>query len=238
MIKAANLTKIYGWTRALDDVSLTVEEGDSLGLVGESGAGKTTLAKILLGLIEPTSGTVAYQGIKNVRRECQIVFQDPQNSLNPRIRVGEAIAEPLLIHQLVERGKFALRVAELLELVGLPAAYADRYPHQLSGGERQRVGIARALATGPRLLVLDEPVSALDVIVQADILKLLKKLKKELQLTYLFITHDLQVIKYMCDRVAVMQRGRVIEISESETLFRSPQHSYTRELLTASIFSD
>ena len=216
---------------AVDDVSFSIAEGETLGLVGESGSGKSTLARLLLKLIEPTSGEIIYNNVKNIRKECQIVFQDPQTSLNPRIRVGEAIGEPILIHELLPKKKIPGRVSELLQLVKLPEGYAGRYPHELSGGERQRVGIARALASEPKFLILDEPVSSLDVSIQVDILKLLKEIRKELNLTYLFIAHDLSVIGFMCDRVAVMQAGKLVEIGSKEQILRTPKNFYTKTLL-------
>jgi len=211
-LRTEHLVKCFGPVLAVNDVSLDVEQGESLGLMGESGSGKTTLSRLILKLIEPTSGSITYNNVKDIRRECQIVFQDPQTSLNPRIKIGEAIGEPLLIHKIVEnrKSKIENRTGELLEMVQLPSDYAGRYPHELSGGERQRVGIARALASGPRFLILDEPVSALDVSIQVDILRLLKDLKSQLNLTYLFIAHDLSVIKFMCDRVIVMRDGTII----------------------------
>lgn len=195
IVEVKNVSKNFGRIKVLNDVSLSIAAGETLGLMGESGSGKTTLSRIILKLLEPTKGEVLYHEIENLRRDCQIVFQDPQNSLNPRIMVGEAIEEPVKIH-----GQ-GLGARELLEMVKLPADYARRYPHELSGGERQRVGIARALATKPKFVVLDEPVSALDIIVQVEILNLLKKLKDELSLTYLFVAHDPGVIKFMSDRV-------------------------------------
>ncbi len=227
MLKSVKLTKYFGNLKALDDVSLEIKAGESLGLVGESGSGKTTLSRLILKLIEPTSGEIIYNGIENIRKDCQIVFQDPQTSLNPRIRIGEAIAEPIKIH------KTDNKVEKLLEMVKLPAKYAARYPHELSGGERQRVGIARALASNPKFLILDEPVSALDVSIQVDILKLLKEIKQKLNLTYLFIAHDFSVIGYMCDRVVVMKDGQIVEIGLKDQLFNNPQHDYTRKLLAS-----
>lgn len=213
-LRTEHLVKRFGPVLAVNDVSLEVEQGESLGLVGESGSGKTTLSRLILKLLEPTSGSITYNNVKDIRKECQIVFQDPQTSLNPRIRVGEAIGEPFLIHGKKADSRKPIaesRIKELLEMVQLPFDYAGRYPHELSGGERQRVGIARALATGPRFLILDEPVSALDVSIQVDILRLLKDIKSRLELTYLFIAHDLSVIKFMCDRVVVMRDGRIVE---------------------------
>ena len=230
-IKIERLIKSYGNVCAVNNVSLSIEQGETLGLVGESGSGKSTLARLMLKLIEPDSGEIIYNNVKEIRRECQIVFQDPQTSLNPRIRIGEAIAEPILIHQLLPKDKAKGKVQELLALVKLPADYARRYPHELSGGERQRVGIARALASEPKFLILDEPVSALDVSIQVDILKLLKEIKQGLNLTYLFIAHDLSVIGYMCDRIAVMRSGKIIEIGSKKQVLESPINPYTRSLL-------
>jgi ABC-type glutathione transport system ATPase component len=208
-LRTEHLIKRFGPVLAVNDVSLQIEQGESLGLVGESGSGKTTLSRLILKLLEPTSGSLTYNNVKDIRKECQIVFQDPQTSLNPRIKIGEAIGEPLLVHDLLPKGKIPVRVMELLELVKLPQDYALRFPHELSGGERQRVGIARALASGPRFLILDEPVSALDVSIQVDILRLLKEIKLQLNLTYMFIAHDLSVINFMCDRVVAMRDGKI-----------------------------
>ncbi|MFA4905113.1 MAG: ATP-binding cassette domain-containing protein [Candidatus Margulisiibacteriota bacterium] len=236
MIEVKELKKYFGEVRAVDGVSLAVASGESLGVVGESGSGKSTLARLILKLIEPDSGTINYDGIKNIRKDCQIVFQDPQTSLNPRIRIGEAIGEPLWIHKIVEnrKSKIENRIRELLDMVKLPAESADRYPHALSGGERQRVGIARALAAEPRFLILDEPVSSLDVTIQVQILKLLKELKQKLNLTYLFIAHDLSTIGYMCDKIAVMRAGKILEIGTTELILSAPQDPYTRQLLESS----
>lgn len=225
MIQVKALTKYYGSLCALDNVNLIIEAGQSLGLVGESGSGKSTLARLILKLIEPTSGEIIYNGISNLRKDCQIVFQDPQTSLNPRITIGDAIEEPMIIHGLKPR------VSNLLEMVNLPAEYARRWPHELSGGERQRVGIARALATDPKFLILDEPVSSLDLSIQVQILDLLKELKSKLNLTYLFIAHDLAVIKYVCDKVAVMHEGKIVEIGEVKEVFNTPKDEYTKKLL-------
>lgn len=220
---------------AVDNISFRVRKGESLGLVGESGSGKSTLARLILKLIEPTSGDIIYNNVEDIRRECQIVFQDPQTSLNPRIRIGEAVGEPILIHRLLAKRKIPKRVAELLQLVKLPGDYAKRFPHELSGGERQRVGIARALASRPKFLILDEPVSSLDVSIQVDILKLLKGIRKELDLTYLFIAHDLSVIGFMCDRIAVMQSGRLVEMGERDQILKDPRDPYTRKLLNSTL---
>jgi ABC-type glutathione transport system ATPase component len=231
-------------TRALDDVSLAVADGEALGLVGETGCGKSTLARIALGLEPPTSGTIRYRGedvtrarggrLKGLARERQLVFQDPSASLNPRRTVGASVAEPFAIHGLVpDRAARRQRVEELLEQVGLDARHHDRYPHELSGGQRQRVGLARAIALGPRLLVADEPVSALDVSIQAQILNLLERLRGELGLTLLLISHDLAVVRHACERIAVMRAGRIVEVAETDQLFAAPREPYTRELLAA-----
>ncbi|MBS1869890.1 MAG: ABC transporter ATP-binding protein [Actinobacteria bacterium] len=238
------LRRRLGEVAAVDGVSLSVLEGESLGIVGETGSGKSTLARMLLNLLEPTSGVVRWRGedvthargarLAELRRARQLVFQDPAGSLNPRKTVGAALADPFLIHGLLpERAARARRVGELLEQVGLDAALANRYPHELSGGMRQRVGIARAIALGPELLVADEPVSALDVSIQAQILTLLRQLRRELGLTLVLIAHDLAVVRHMCDRVAVMRGGRLVEVAPVEQLYRAPQADYTRELLAA-----
>ncbi|HET6447463.1 MAG TPA: ATP-binding cassette domain-containing protein, partial [Conexibacter sp.] len=229
---------------AVDGVTLSVQEGESLGIVGETGSGKSTLARILLNLLEPTSGIVRWRGedithargaqLAALRRKRQLVFQDPAGSLNPRKTVGAALADPFLIHGLLpERAARARRVGELLEQVGLDVTLANRYPHELSGGMRQRVGIARAIALGPELLVADEPVSALDVSIQAQILTLLRQLRRELGLTLVLIAHDLAVVRHMCERVAVMRDGQLVELASVEELYRAPREDYTRELLAA-----
>lgn len=235
LIQIQDVVKRFGSVTALDQVSFEIEEGESLGLVGESGSGKTTLARLILKLITPTSGQIIYNDVEKIRKDCQIVFQDPQTSLNPRIKIGEAVGEPILIHKLLPKQEIANKVAELLELVKLPANYAGRFPHELSGGERQRVGIARALASQPKFLILDEPVSSLDVSIQVDILKLLKEIRQELSLTYMFIAHDLSVIGFMCDRVAVMQKGKLVEIGERAQIFGTPQNIYTKKLLQSTL---
>ncbi|MGN6188800.1 MAG: ATP-binding cassette domain-containing protein [Conexibacter sp.] len=233
-----------GEVAAVDDVTLDVRAGESLAIVGETGSGKSTLARILLNLLEPTSGVVRWRGedvtrargarLTELRRARQLVFQDPAGSLNPRKTVGAAIADPFAIHGLLrEKGGRARRVSELLEQVGLDAALANRYPHELSGGMRQRVGIARAIALQPELLVADEPVSALDVSIQAQILTLLRELRRELGLTLVLISHDLAVVRQMCERVAVMHDGRLVEVGSVEELYRAPREAYTRELLAA-----
>ena len=229
--------------RAVDDVSFSIEEGETFGLVGESGSGKTTTGRCLLRLIEPTSGTVRFKGedvlafepqrLRTARRDMQIVFQDPYASLNPRMRAGEIVEEPLVIHGIGSRNERRERAEDLFRLVGLDAASLERYPHQFSGGQRQRIGLARALALNPQFVVLDEPVSALDVSVQAQVVNLLLDLQARLHLTYLFIVHDLRLVEHICRRIAVMYRGRIVELGTTASIFASPQHPYTRALLSA-----
>ncbi|KOG36017.1 MULTISPECIES: ABC transporter ATP-binding protein [Streptomyces] len=228
--------------RAVDGVSFEVAEGETLGLVGESGCGKSTTGRMIVRLLEPTSGSVTYAGrdvtrlsqraLKPLRREMQMVFQDPHSSLNPRQSVARIIADPLLV-QGSSAADARTRARELMELVGLIPEHIDRYPHEFSGGQAQRIGIARALATGPRLVVADEPVSALDVSVQAQIVNLMERLQRELGLAYLFIAHDLSVVKRVCDRVAVMYLGRIVEVGVKERVYAAPAHPYTRALLSA-----
>lgn len=237
-------SRVYGYVKAVDDVSLEVYEGETLGLVGESGCGKTTLGRSILRLAEPTGGRICFDGIevtalkgqalRDFRRQAQIVFQDPYSSLNPRITIGEAIAEPMRVHG-IESDPSRLRkaVCELLEQVGLQAEHYNRYPHEFSGGQRQRICIARALAVSPRLVICDESVSALDVSVQAQVLNLLNRLKEERHLTYIFISHDLGVVRFMSDRVVVMYNGRPVETNEADALFEHPLESYTRKLIDA-----
>ena len=228
---------------AVDDVSLTISEGEVVGLVGESGSGKTTLARCALRLIEPTAGDVTFRGesvlavsrtrLRELRRQMQIVFQDPFTSLDPRMRVGSIVQEPLDIHRVGTKADRRARVAELLTLVGLDVSLARRYPREFSGGQRQRIGLARALAVNPSLIVADEPVSALDVSVQAQIVNLLLELRERLGLTYLFIAHDLRLVEHICNRTAVMYRARLVEIGPTRMLFTSPRHPYTEALLSA-----
>ena len=269
LVEVRNLIKIYplgeslfgghahGEIRAVDDVSLTIESGEALGLVGESGSGKSTLGRLILRLIEPTSGSIHFEGhnllaagrseMRRLRRNMQIIFQDPFGSLDPRFRVEDIIAEPLLIHRgspdlrrdsrprLSGRAKLDLkaRVSELLRAVGLDESARQRYPHEFSGGQRQRIGIARALALRPKFIVADEPVSALDVSVGAQIVNLLQQLQRDFGLTYLFISHSMPVVRYLCTRIAVMQRGRIVETGPTEQITQSPEHPYTRTLLEA-----
>jgi ABC-type oligopeptide transport system ATPase subunit len=229
--------------RAVDGISFTIDPGETFGLVGESGSGKTTTGRCVLRLIEPTSGEVRFKGedvlrfsrerLRLARREMQIVFQDPYSSLNPRMRVRDIVEEPLVIHKTGAKPERRRRVEELFELVGLDPSQLGRYPHQFSGGQRQRIGLARALALNPSLIVADEPVSALDVSVQAQVINLLMELQERLNLTYLFIAHDLRLVRHICSRVAVMYRGRIVELGTGEALFETPAHPYTRALLSA-----
>ncbi|MCA1562432.1 MAG: ATP-binding cassette domain-containing protein [Acidobacteria bacterium] len=229
--------------RAVDVVSFSIAEGETFGLVGESGSGKTTTGRCILRLIEPTAGEVRFKGedvlafsrarMRAARRDMQIVFQDPYSSLNPRMRAGDIVEEPLIIHRTGRKVERRARVAELFELVGLDPTQLARYPHQFSGGQRQRIGLARALALNPSLVIADEPVSALDVSVQAQVINLLMDLQERLKLTYLFIAHDLRLVRHICDRVAVMYLGKIVETGPTESLFAAPAHPYTRALLSA-----
>jgi len=232
-----------GVVRAVDDVSFQIDEGDMFGLVGESGSGKSTTGRCILRLIEPDSGEVRFRGenvldfsrtrMRVARRDMQIVFQDPYSSLNPRMRAGDIVEEPLIIHRLGDAAEREARVKELFELVGLETTHLERYPREFSGGQRQRIGIARALALNPALVVADEPVSALDVSIQAQVIELLLDLRTRLRLTYLFIAHDLRLVENICNRVAVMYLGKIVEMGDTEALFKSPTHPYTRALLSA-----
>ena len=229
--------------KAVDGVSFDIQEGETLGLVGESGSGKSTTGYCILQLLKPTSGSIVFEGtelttlgreeMRRMRRELQIVFQDPYASLDPRMTVGDIVAEPLIVHGIGSKRDRRARVRELLDVVGFNPTFTNRYPHEFSGGQRQRIGIARALALSPKLIVCDEPVSALDVSIQAQILNLLKDLQRDFGLTYLFIAHDLAVVRSMSDRIAVMSRGRLVEIGPAEQVYTNPQDEYTQALLTA-----
>jgi len=253
LLRVSHLVKQYtrrrGWfaspdiVNAVDDVSFDILAGETFGLVGESGSGKTTTGRCILRLVEPTSGAVTFKGndvlalsraqMRAARRDMQMVFQDPYSSLNPRMRVGTAVEEPLVIHRIGDRAARRARVAELFSLVGLDPGLVRKYPHEFSGGQRQRIGIARALALHPSMVICDEPVSALDVSVQAQVINLLMDLQRQLTLTYLFIAHDLRLVRHICQRVAVMYRGRIVEMGDTAAVFASPCHPYTQALLSA-----
>jgi peptide/nickel transport system ATP-binding protein len=245
LLELRNLTKIYphAGVRAVDNVSLDIHAGETLGLVGESGSGKSTLGRLILRLIEPTSGSIRFDGrdllaasrseMRHLRRDMQIIFQDPFASLDPRFTVEQIIAEPLIIHGIASDAAVRARVAELLHAVGLDESALRRYPHEFSGGQRQRIGIARALALRPKFIVCDEPVSALDVSVGAQIVNLLAQLQRDFGLTYLFISHSMPVVRYLSTRIAVMYRGQIVEVAPTEQITESPQHPYTKSLLEA-----
>ncbi|MCJ7676460.1 MAG: ATP-binding cassette domain-containing protein [Anaerolineales bacterium] len=242
-IHAGVFRRVVGHVRAVDDVSFSILRGETLGLVGESGCGKTTLGRAILHLYRPTAGRVEFEGqdlstlgkeaLRRVRRKMQVVFQDPFSSLNPRMTIGATLAEPLEVHGIRPPEGVRPFVAHLLERVGLKATFADRYPHEFSGGQRQRIGIARALSLTPSFIVADEPITSLDVSIQAQVVNLLQDLQAEYRLTYLFITHDLSMVRHLCDRVAVMYLGRVVEMAPVEELFTRPLHPYTQALLSA-----
>jgi ABC-type glutathione transport system ATPase component len=255
LLEVRNLTKVFdlsesafpgaraGKVRAVNDVSLNIQPGETLGLVGESGSGKSTLGRLILRLIEPTSGAIQFDGkdllsarggeLRQIRRDMQIIFQDPFGSLDPRFRVEDVIAEPLVIHEELSRDIQRQHVAELLRAVGMDDSAMPRYPHEFSGGQRQRIGIARALALRPKFIVADEPVSALDVSVGAQIVNLLRQLQHEFGLTYLFISHSMPVVRYLSTRIAVMYGGKIVEIGSTEQITSEPRDSYTRKLLAA-----
>ncbi|SKC49859.1 ABC transporter ATP-binding protein [Maledivibacter halophilus] len=243
-VKKGILKKKEEFVRAVDDVSFDIYKGETLGLVGESGCGKSTTGRMLLKLIEPTDGQIIFQGkdiskmtedeIRPLRKDIQMIFQDPYASLNPRMTVGEIIAEPLIVHEMYKDSEeMKKRIHELLNMVGLSSYHSVRYPHEFSGGQRQRIGIARALAVKPKLIIADEPVSALDVSIQSQVLNLMQDLQRDLNLTYLFIAHDLSVVEHISDRVGVMYLGKIVEITDKDTLYDKPLHPYTQALLSA-----
>lgn len=241
-LKKGMFSRKENFVKAVDGVSFTIKAGETLSIVGESGCGKSTTGRVLMKLLDPTEGRIIFEGeditdfsadkIRPYRKEFQMIFQDPYASLNPRLTVKEIIEEPLIVHNL-EKSKRQERVIELLEVVGLNKYHANRYPHEFSGGQRQRIGIARALAVNPKLIIADEPVSALDVSIQSQILNLLKDLQEQYNLTYLFIAHDLSVVEHISDRVAVMYLGRIVELTDRDRLFKNPLHPYTKALLSA-----
>jgi oligopeptide transport system ATP-binding protein len=242
-IKKGLLMKTVGQVKAVDGVSLIVRKGETLGLVGESGCGKSTLGRALIRLYEPTEGTIQFKNkdwralkgeeLRNMRRDMQMIFQDPYSSLDPRMTVGQILSEPFEIHNMLDSAGRKEKVKQLLDTVGLKASHLNRYPHEFSGGQKQRICIARALALDPSLIIADEPVSALDVSIQAQILNLMKDLQEKFGLTYVFISHDLSVIEHLCDRIAVMYLGKIVEIGTRQELYANPQHPYTQALIAA-----
>ncbi len=242
-IRKGFFSKIVGYVKAVDDVSFTIKKGETLGLVGESGCGKTTTGRSILRLIEPTGGSVIFDGkdvtklpkddLRKLRKDMQIIFQDPFSSLNPRLTIGQMLREVLEVHEIAKGDEAQKQVGDLLEIVGLRKQYYNRYPHEFSGGQRQRIGIARALAVKPKFIVCDEPVSALDVSIQSQIINLLMDLQQEFGLTYLFISHSLSVVEHISDRVAVMYLGKIAEIADYKDLYENPKHPYTEALLSA-----
>ncbi|MBE9561587.1 MAG: dipeptide ABC transporter ATP-binding protein [Proteobacteria bacterium] len=241
-------SNISGWVKAVDNISFEVYPGETLGLVGESGCGKTTVGRALLRLLEPTAGKIYFEGedllemnkseLRNIRRRMQVIFQDPYSSLNPRMTIGNIIGEALKVHGIAKGIKLEQRLSKLLDRVGLSPSYHSRYPHEFSGGQRQRIGIARALALNPKFIICDEAVSALDVSIQAQIINLLRDLQAEYNLAYLFISHDLNVVQYIADRVAVMYLGKIVEVASAKVLFKSPKHPYTKALIAANPVPD
>ncbi|MEC4679314.1 MAG: dipeptide ABC transporter ATP-binding protein [Nitrospirota bacterium] len=247
-VRSGLFSRVSAWVKAVDDITLHVNHGETLGLVGESGCGKTTVGRSILRLMEPTAGEIRFEGedvlalkpreLRQARRRMQIIFQDPYSSLNPRMTIGSIVSEPLRIHKIAKGQELQDRVNELFMKVGLRPEHQSRYPHEFSGGQRQRVGIARALALNPKFIVCDEAVSALDVSIQAQILNLLRDLQEEFHLSYLFITHDLNVVQYLADRIAVMYLGKLAEVAPAEDLFATPKHPYTQALLSANPVPD
>jgi oligopeptide transport system ATP-binding protein len=243
LTKGIVLQRVVGHVRAVDGVSFSIERGQTLGLVGESGSGKTTIGRTITRLYKPTSGQILYENVdlaklhgeelRQVRRRVQMIFQDPYASLNPRFTIGSLISEPMHIYNTGTKSEIRDRTAELLSVVGLRAEYIDRYPHEFSGGQRQRIAVARALSINPDFIVADEPVSALDVSVRAQVLNLLQRLQRQFNLTYLFVSHDLSVVRHVADRIAVMYLGRIVELADRDELYAAPQHPYTKALLSA-----
>ena len=237
------LQRVVGHVRAVDGISFSIERGKTLGLVGESGSGKTTIGRTIVRLYKPTSGQILFgdqdlatlqrEDLRQLRRRVQMVFQDPFASLNPRYTIGSLVAEPMHIYNVASRAEIRERTAELLKVVGLRSEYIDRYPHEFSGGQRQRIAVARALSINPEFVIADEPVSALDVSIRAQVLNLLQRLQEQFNLTYLFVSHDLSVVRHVADRIAVMYLGKIVELSDRDELYRAPKHPYTRALLSA-----